>query len=209
MDFALDMTIWNINKDEQDKKIHGVGYMDDSGRYEFNNKAYLVWYHMLQLAKDKPDENIICDEWKNYNNFYEWYIKNYYTVGKEKMDLKKNIFDKHNKVFSPQHCIFVPYRIAVLLRENKTNDREYPVGVGKRKGANTYYSSCSIVKNGKKTTKTRNGFATVEEAYNQYKNDRLEYIHNVAEAYMYDIPERLYEALMNWEIDSRCLIKRV
>ena len=32
----------------------------------------------------------VCDEWLNYSNFVEWYLKNYYEIDGETMQLDKN-----------------------------------------------------------------------------------------------------------------------
>ena len=66
-----------------------------------------------------------------------------------------------------------------------------------------YYSTCAVIRNGKKTTIRHSGFKTPAEAYKQYLKDRKQYISDVAEAYRYDIPEKLYYALLDWEIDSQ------
>ena len=194
----LDEEIWGLNRDA--KFTNGIGYFGNDKRYEFNNKAYGVWYHMLRLVKNDPDNNAICEEWKDYNNFLEWYDKNYYSVDDEKMDLLKDIFDRNNKLFSPDTCVFVPYRITRLLK-GKTSKTDLPVGVGKKKNSDMYYSTCSVIKQGKKTTIRHSGFNSPDEAFKQYLKDRKQYIRDVADAYRYDIPEKLYYAIIDWEIN--------
>lgn len=198
VNLLLDEEIWGLNKDA--KFTNGIGYFGNDKRYEFNNKAYGVWYHMLRLVKNDPDNNAICEEWKDYNNFLEWYDKNYYSVDDEKMDLLKDIFDRNNKLFSPDTCVFVPYRITRLLK-GKTSKTDLPVGVGKKKNSDMYYSTCSVIKQGKKTTIRHSGFNSPDEAFKQYLKDRKQYIRDVADAYRYDIPEKLYYAIIDWEIN--------
>jgi len=199
VDLLLDNEIWGLNKDA--RLTNGIGYFGNDKRYEFNNKAYNVWYHILRQIKNDPENNSICEEWKDYNNFLEWYDKNYYSVEDEKMDLLKDIFDRNNHMYSPETCVFVPYRITRLLKgtASKTN---LPVGVGKKKNSDMYYSTCSVIRNGKKTTVRHSGFHSPEEAFEQYKKDRKQYIKDVAESYRYDIPEKLYYAIIEWEIDK-------
>lgn len=197
----LDDDIWGLNKDA--RLTNGIGYFGNDKRYEFDNKAYGVWYHILRKVKNDPDNNKICEEWKDYNNFLEWYDKNYYSVDGEKMELVKDFFDKENKLYSPDTCIFVPYRIIRLLQGSKANSNtKLPTGVGKKKNSDTYYSTCAIIKNGKKTTIRHSGFNTPKEAYKQYVKDRKKYIKDVSEAYRYDIPEKLYYAIIDWEIET-------
>ena len=198
VNLLLDEEIWGLNKDA--KFTNGIGYFSNDKRYEFNNKAYGVWYHMLRLVKNDPDNNAICEEWKDYNNFLEWYDKNYYSLDDEKMDLLKDIFDRNNKLFSPDTCVFVPYRITRLLK-GKPSKTDLPVGVGKKKNSDMYYSTCSVIKHGKKTTFRHSGFNSPDEAFMQYLKDRKQYIRDVADAYRYDIPEKLYYAIIDWEIN--------
>ena len=199
-ELVIDADIWGLNEDP--KLTNDIGYFGNDKRYEFNNKAYGVWYHILKLVKENPCEYEICEEWKDYNNFYEWYEANYYSVDGEKMDLLKDIFDPYNKEYCPKMCIFVPYRITRLLK-GSVSKTDLPVGVGRRKDTDMYYSTCAVIKNGKKTTIRHSGFKTPAEAYKQYLKDRKQYISDVAEAYRYDIPEKLYYALLDWEIDSQ------
>lgn len=200
MDLLLDSEIWGLNRDA--KLTNGIGYFGNDRRYEFNNKAYGTWYYILGQVKKYPERNAICEEWKDYNNFLEWYDKNFYTVDKEKMDLLKDILDRDNIIYCPEKCIFVPYRITRLLKgtASKTN---LPVGVGKKKNSDMYYSTCSVIRCGKKTTVRHSGFNSPQEAFEQYKKDRKKYIRDVAESYIYDIPEKLYFAMLDWEIDSQ------
>lgn len=199
MDLLLDSEIWGLNRDA--KLTNGIGYFGNDKRYEFNNKAYNVWYHILKQVRHDPENNSICEEWKDYNNFLEWYDKNYYSVENEKMDLLKDIFDKNNQMYSPENCVFVPYRITRLLKGTKSKTK-LPVGVGRKKNSDFYYSTCSIIRYGKKTTIRHSGFHSPEEAFEQYKKDRKQYIKDVAESYRYDIPEKLYYAIIEWEIDK-------
>lgn len=113
----------------------------------------------------------------------------------------KNGYWGDPNVYSPETCVFVPYRITRLLKGtvSKTN---LPVGVGKKKNSDMYYSTCSVIRHGKKTTIRHSGFHSPEEAFEQYKKDRKQYIKDVAESYRYDIPEKLYYAIIEWEIDK-------
>lgn len=200
LDLFLDSDIWGLNKDV--KYTNGIGYIGNDKSYEFNNKAYNVWYYMLKQVKEHPEKNTICEEWKDYNNFLEWYDKNFYSVDGEKMDLLKDIFDRDNIMYCPDQCVFAPYRITRLLKGtiSKTN---LPVGVGKRKSSDTYYSTCAVIKGGKKTTVRHSGFKNPSEAFQQYLKDRKQYIEDVAEAYRFDIPEKLYYAILEWEIEEQ------
>lgn len=199
-DILLDDSLWGLDKDA--KFTNRVGYFGNDKRYEFNSKAYNVWYYMLKQVNERPEDNEICEEWKDYNNFLEWYEKNHYSVDGEKMDLLKDIFDKNNKMYCPEMCVFAPYRITRLLK-GTVSKTDLPVGVGRKKGANTYYSTCAVIKYGKKTTVRHSGFHSPEEAFRQYKRDRIDYIRSVAEAYRYDIPDKLYYAIIDWEIDEQ------
>ena len=80
----------------------------------------------------------MTDEWLNFQNFAEWYEKNYYEIPGEIMCLDKDILIKRNKTYSPETCVFVSNRINNLFVKNDYNRGEYPIGVNLYKRTNKY-----------------------------------------------------------------------
>ena len=83
----------------------------------------------------------------------------------------------------------------LFVKSNKTRG-EYPIGVSKHGDKFVAHLSKG---NGKVIT--LGTYDTPEEAFFAYKKAKEAYIKEVAEEYKGKIPYRLYEALMNYEVE--------
>lgn len=168
-------------------------------------KEYALWRSILKRCSHQYknhsiyDDCSICDEWLDFQNFAEWYNKNYYQINDDKMYINKDILNKGNKIYSPSTCVFVNRHINNLftLRKNKRGD--LPLGVKYRDWMNKYQVQFS--RYGK--MESFGSYATVEEAFNVYKKEKENYIKEVADMYKEQIPTVLYEALYNYKIDIK------
>jgi len=180
-----------------------------------NQLAYKHWNTMLKRSKSKRlayQDITICDEWKIYNNFEKWFEENYYTVPNERMEVDKDILIKGNKIYSPSTCIFVPQTINGLfeMKSHKTVSHHFPnkvqsptneflpTGVTWRKDRHKYRASLNL---GSQIVKNLGHYDTIEEAFIVYKQAKEQRIKDVAEEYKPYIPNKLYEAMINWEIN--------
>lgn len=104
------------------------------------------------------------------------------------MHIDKDILYKNNRVYSPDTCLLVPQRINMLFlhRPNKYN---LPNGVKPEK-------------NGKFSVRynhTHLGtFRTVEEAAIAHDKAKKKAVTEVANEYKDKIPDRVYQALIDW-----------
>ena len=81
---------------------YGVGKYKSRGKDGKKTKAYKHWYYMLERCYDPYELNnrptyidcYVCDEWLCFQNFAEWFYKNYYEIEGEKMRLDKDILIK-------------------------------------------------------------------------------------------------------------------
>ena len=119
-------------------RYFNVGYLGE-GEYKFNksNDVFIAWNSMIRRCynnvyqKNYPTYGSceVCEGWHNFQNFAKWYEENYYEIDGEKMNLDKDILVKHNKIYSPETCIFVPQRINELFTKSNKSRGEYPIGV--------------------------------------------------------------------------------
>lgn len=182
--------------------ILGVGYWG-SPDVDVMHWTYRLWSNMLArcysdvVQKNSP-HYIGCtvdEEWHNYSNFKEWVENNYYQVGYESSALDKDILKKGNKVYSKNTCIFVPQEINFIFTNNQKNKGDYPHGIIKK--GNKF-----IVRVNKDKNQVNIGsFNTLEEAFGQYKLHKEEEIRRLAEQYKDKVPDELYNALMNWQVE--------
>ena len=189
--------------------VYGVGFIgvgkfkpyDENGKA---TKCYDTWHGVHRRCYDpKYHEKRptykgcrVCKEWNNYQAFAKWNDENYYEVENEIMNLDKDILCKGNKVYSPDTCIYVPQRINVLFIKSNNKRGEYPIGVSKH---GNKFRAMLNKGNGKQII--LGSYDTPEEAFQVYKKAKEQYIKQIAEEYKDKIPYRLYEALMNYEVE--------
>ena len=194
-------------KNGLDKIYYGIGYYGKEleGVKLSDIPGYRTWRMMLQRCYDKKVHNaepryrdcVVCDEWHSLYNFNKWYMKNYYSIADERIELDKDILIKGNKIYSPDTCVFAPQKINVLIVSANRIRGEFPIGVYYDKQKKRYIASLSC---GDRTIKVAR-CKTPIEAFFEYKFYKEHHIKNVAESYKNHIPERLYNALMNWNIE--------
>ena len=191
--------------------VYGVGYLGQ-GKYKpiENGKMtiqYNYWKAMMQRCYCKSvnkhtlayNNVSVCKEWHNFQKFAKWFDENFYFVDDEKMSLDKDILKRGNKVYSPETCIFVPMKINQLFIKNKTvRNSNLCIGVRYNKNKNKYQAQCGTLDERK--VKTICCVDTIEEAFNKYKAFKENLIKLVAQQYKDKIPNKLYEAMISYEV---------
>ena len=190
-------------------RVQGVGYIG-IGEYSSKEsgeitKCYEVWKKMLQRCYDddfKEREPTykgceVCTEWHNFQSFAEWFEDNYYKIPGEVMSLDKDVLVKGNKIYSPETCMFVPQDINILFTKCDNSRGDYPIGVSYHKQKGKYISRCNVCNK----LKHLGYFDNPEEAFNAYKTAKEKYIKEVADKYKEYIPQKLYEAMYNYEVE--------
>ena len=172
-------------------------------------KCYEDWYNLLKRIGNKVNNSrslayedaILVEEWYNFQNYAEWWYANKYDVEGETMCVDKDILNKGNKIYSPDTCIFVPERINMLFINTLKKGRKYPIGVHYMKANGKYVAQCSIMCNGEQKGIYLGLYNTPKEAFLVYKEFKEAYIKDVADEYKDKIPQRLYNAMYNWEVE--------
>ena len=140
----------------------------------------------------------VCKEWHNYQIFAKWFENNYYEVGKERMCLDKDIIGKHNHIYSPKTCIFVPQKINGLFVFGNSSYTNLPVGVYYDSSRNKY-----VAQYGSDASIKRIGQAdSPHEAFLMYKEAKEKQIKEIAQIYKSKIPEYVYDVLIDYEVDE-------
>ena len=184
-------------KNPFDPIFFNKGYLGD-GKYkcQINNNmqhSYTIWNSMLARCYGNritsyTNSSWVCSDWFNYQNFAKWYEENEYPV-KGRLHMDKDILYPGNKIYSPYHCLLVPQRINMLFT-NKMNKSGLPNGI-------TKYKDGYVAKyNGEEIGKAK----TIKEAYCLYANRKKEIIIKIANEYKNIIPDRVYQALLSYEV---------
>ena len=111
------------------------------------------------------------------------------------MNLDKDILIKGNKIYSPETCIFVPKNINLLFVKSDAKRGDYPIGVNYNKRSGKFVARCGEY--GKRVN--LGTFRTPEEAFNAYKNAKMDRICELANFYYSKnaIKKEVYDNLIN------------
>lgn len=188
-----------------EKRYYNIGFIGE-GICDVKDESFYVWYRMLQRCYDEKyyskemtyEEAIVDNEWHNFQNFAEWYYKNYYYYNGEKLFLDKDILIKGNKIYSPNTCVFVTRDINNLFTKRDNDRGNLPIGVTELKdGRNKPY----LAQLNKKNRRIRKSFDNIDEAFKWYKNEKEKYIKEVADNNKEFIPNKLYEAMYKYKVE--------
>ena len=191
------------------KLVYGVGINDYKGNTKYNHvhiPSYHTWVQMLKrcYSKEYLDKRptyrgcSVCEEWWSFSNFKKWFDDNYI----DGYSLDKDILFKHNKLYSPDTCCFVPNEINVLLCKSDAKRGKMPIGVYERKMVNGY-KYVAYVNNNIQKHFHLGTFDTPEEAFQAYKQAKESHIKDMATQYYNDgkITQKVYDALMRYEVE--------
>lgn len=198
-----------------DKTVCNVGYVGEGSYKRYSNipgdrievsRQYTSWKSMLKRCYDIEfhkkyptyKECIVATEWCNFQVFAKWYDENYYEIKEELMELDKDILIKGNKLYSPKTCIFVPKRINALFIKTNATRGACPIGVSWNKKFKKFKATCSDVNS--KITELGH-FDNTYDAFYIYKNYKEKTIKDVAELYKKYIPIKLYNALIQYQVE--------
>ena len=196
-----DNTVYNIRRLGQGKY-----------KSKINKKQtiqYQYWFDMMRRCYSKEFHKrsptykgcTVCEEWHNFQNFGKWFDDNFYTIDGERICLDKDILFKGNKIYSPETCVFVAKNINTLFTKHNKARGKYPIGIYFNKNAKKFMAKCRIFYNGKSQQKNLGYYNTPEEAFNVYKTFKENYIKQVADEYKDKIPDKLYKAMYNYEVE--------
>ena len=180
----------------------GIGYHGNEN-VNCKSESYLKWHDMMNRCyNEKFHERhpqyegcIVCEEWLNYSNFKVWFDQN--KIPGMSLDLDKDILFKGNKVYSPDTVAFVPHVINTLFINRKRSRGDYPVGVYYDNSKKKYRAEMMFL--GKQIK--LGDFDTTESAFARYKQYKEDFIKDMAELHKNKIPQKVYDAMMNWKIE--------
>lgn len=107
--------------------------------------AYKSWCDMLRRACDGKYQQkyktyigvTVCDEWRSFMAFRDWWLKNHVDGWQLDKDLIGN-----GKEYSKDKCIYVPSWLNCFLINNEARRGNLPLGVSFAKRHKKYASDC-------------------------------------------------------------------
>ncbi|NWC63693.1 hypothetical protein [Cedecea sp. P7760] len=139
--------------------VYGFGFNDFpgvvsflSGKRRFNIKSYQVWRDMIKRCYDKKEQQKrkhyqgckVCDEWKSFSAFKEWWDLNHV----DGWHLDKDLLVPGNKVYSPSTCVFIPQELNTFTTAGNVKKNGLPAGASKSKFKKKFDSYINV--NGKR-----------------------------------------------------------
>lgn len=174
-------------------------------------REYYTWAHMIERCFDEklktkqPAYKDIkcCEEWLNYENFYEWLhsqpnFDKWYNGKRWALD--KDILNKGNKVYSPENCCLIPQSVNCLFLKREALRGKYPIGVTYKNDG--FVACCNNSLIGKR--EELGSYSTPENAfYFGYKPYKEKIIKQVAEIEYEsgNITEECYKAMMEYQVE--------
>lgn len=167
-------------------------------------KEYRLWCGIVNRCLNEKQQAYnptykvceVSENFKDYNLFAKW-CRVQLGFDREGWQLDKDILVKGNKLYSEDTCCFVPKDINVIFTHKRTDKGIYPTGVSFKPRLNKYVAQISE----HKIVKHLGCFLTPEDAFQAYKVSKESYVKTTANRWKDQIDNRVYEALMKWEID--------
>ena len=182
-------------------KVVTKGFINDLVSTKTTERSYVTWQSMIvrcyspkARGKYRTYEGVaICEDWHKFSIFKAWFDEHYV----EGWQLDKDILVKGNKVYGPDTCCFVPQELnSVILKSNRSRG-EYPIGVSLHKKLNKFRADLSTNRG-----KVYLGlFDSEKEAFHVYKKFKEDYIKKLASKYKDELDSRVYEALVNYQVE--------
>lgn len=167
-----------------------------------NKDSYSKWKSMLnrcyspkyQIKRPTYVGCTVCDEWKTFSNFNEWYDSN----KRAGMDLDKDILIRGNKVYGPQFCRFVPRAINSLLTNSGARRGQYKQGIYWNNRKQKFVAQINRLDG----MEHIGYYTTEDDAFSAYKVEKEKWIQCQADYHFSigNIGKDVQMALRNWKI---------
>lgn len=198
-------------KDRLAPSVFGIGVIGDAP-ISINGKTikeYALWHNVLLRCYDenfhhKTPSYLGCSVSSNFRYFpyfKEWCSNqvgfNSKDENGELFQLDKDILTQGNKIYSEDTCVFVPQEINTLFTRQRVTEADSKPTPFFSKWHNRYLSRMS--KFGKLVH--LGTFKSQAEAFSLYKEVKEAYIKEIANKWKDQIDPRVYESLMNREVE--------
>lgn len=174
-------------------------------------KEYDIWHSMIERCFDKKikekcptyKDATCCKEWLNYENFYEWLHSqpNFDKwINGERWAIDKDILVKGNKIYSPNTCCLVPYKVNGLFEKCDAIRGDLPIGVYKNRDGKFKAQCQNPITKKREYLGTHATYLSAFEKYKQYKESLIKQVAKI-EYDKNNITEQCYNAMMNYEVE--------
>lgn len=139
-------------------------------------KAYDAWTDLIRRCYSEKHQKkrptyigvTVCDEWRSFMAFREWWIENHV----DGWQIDKDLLTDNNK-YSPDSCIYVPAWLNSFTIGCEAARGEWPIGVSHEISSGLFEANCNNPETGRKVRIGR--FKTPEAAHLAWRARKLEY----------------------------------
>lgn len=188
--------------------VAGVGFLG-MGVYQPSANGqtsleYNTWIGLLhrcysskrQIKDVTYQDKVVNSVWHCFQNFAEW-CQTATGFGNKGWEIDKDLILIGNKEYGPETCAFVPKEINLITKScGKDNLTTGFIGVHWNDEESKFRAQMS--RNGKQVILGR--FNSKEAAFDCYKTNKESHVKDRANFYKPLLDERIYKALMNWEV---------
>lgn len=193
------------------RKVYGFGVNNFDGVISLNGihiREYKIWKEMLRRCysvnkkKSRPTYiDCVVDEYLlEFSNFYKFARDQIGFFDKDANDksfhLDKDILGD-GKLYSKETICFIPPEINAFKTNRKSTKGEYPIGVLFHKASGKLISQITV----NSTKKYLGVFDNTYDAFSAYKVEKEKQSKFLAEKYKSVIDSRVYQALIDYEIN--------
>ena len=141
----------------------------------------------------------VSESWLRLSNFIEDVksIENYEKSLNEGWQLDKDLLSNEGKLYSKDTCCFIPRSLNLVISSYPKKLNGLPKGVKLSKGGKYF---AILQKEGKKIF--LGSYDSVEEASRVYNIAKKEYLLNIADSIKDVVPENVYKALVNFNLEK-------
>lgn len=134
--------------------------------------------------------------WLKYRRttFFVWLDNNYYEVKGEQMDIDKDILKYGNKQYHPELCLIVPHSINTFYENIEVGKTNIKFNTRTKKYRVKVYDKGEYI--------VANSIDTYNRALDIYCDIKQGIIFNKAKELKDQIPDKVYQALMNTDVKA-------
>jgi len=178
------------------RTLFNIGYLGSVSIENCKKNAYNHWSSLIRRSYDpkyhekKPTykDVTVCEEWHNFQNFAEWFDKNYI----EGYDLDKDLLSGNKKVYSPETCIYIPKHLNSFMTNVRSDNTSGETGVSWSNAANKWAARINF--DGK--NKNLGVFVNKHDASDVYKAERRKLCDIMRDRYKNILPKKALESII-------------